>query len=117
MAHVRLDTARITDWPSFQAECQRALGFPASYGANMNAWIDCLSYLREDCAAGMANIELAADELLALELPEFSTLKARVPEIVAALVESTSVVNQRYVQAGGGPALALVPVEGVAAGA
>ena len=112
MARVRLDTAAITDWPSFHAECRRALGFPGFYGANMDAWIDCLSYLREEGAAGMAAVELSPDETLLLELPDAEALRRRVPEIAEVLWDCASFVNRRYTDDGGRPALELVPVDG-----
>jgi hypothetical protein len=116
MARVRLDTARITDWPSFHAECQRALGFPAFYGANMNAWIDCLSDLREESAAGMASVSLAPDEILLLEVPDAEGFRLRAPEIVEGLWDCTSFVNRRYTDDGGLPAIALVPVDSALSG-
>lgn len=116
MARVRLDTACITDWPSFHAECQRALGFPAFYGANMNAWIDCLSDLREAGAAGMAGVSLGSDELLLLEVPDAEDFRLRAPDIVEALWDCASFVNRRYTDNGAPPAIALVPVDSAVSG-
>ena len=42
---VVLDAARITDGDAFAAVSAAAFGFPAFYGRNMNAWIDCLTDL------------------------------------------------------------------------
>jgi Barstar (barnase inhibitor) len=103
MASVRLDSARITDWASFHAECRRALGFPEFYGANMNAWIDCMSSLDED--DGMVGVQLQPGDLLRLEVPAVEALAARAPEVVSALVECTGFVNrERYAE----PRIALV---------
>jgi hypothetical protein len=112
MARVRISTTAISDWPSFHAEFQSALGFPAFYGANMNAWIDCLSYLRDEGAAGMANVTLGLEETLWIELIDARRWRERVPEIVAALWDCAAFVNRRYVDAGELPAIALVLVEG-----
>lgn len=117
MARVRIETSCIEDWPSFHAEFQRALGFPAFYGANMNAWIDCMSYLRDDGAAGMAAVTLGRDETLWLEIADAERWRARVPEIAAELWDCTAFVNGRYVDAGEGPVVALVPVDGNCSGA
>lgn len=111
MARVRINTTAISDWPSFHAEFQRALGFPGFYGENMNAWIDCLSYLREEEAAGMADVMLGREEILWVELPDAERWRLQVPEIVAALWDCTAFVNRRYVDAGESPAIALVPVD------
>ena len=45
MTVVRLDCDRITDWDSFHAVFAEVFGFPNFYGRNMNAWIDCMTYL------------------------------------------------------------------------
>ena len=97
MVRVRLNVEAITDWPSFHAECQRALGFPAFYAANMNAWVDCMSSLEED--DGMVGVRLRPGELLFLELPGVKALNGRAPEVIDALVESTGFVNrERYAE-------------------
>jgi hypothetical protein len=110
MAHVRLDTAAITDWPSFHDEFRRALGFPDFYGANLDAWIDCMSYLRDDGAAGMASLTLGPEEVLLLELPGAEEWRQRVPEIAEALWDCAAVVNRRCAELGEPPSIALVPV-------
>lgn len=111
MASVRIETNRITDWPSFHAEFRRALGFPDFYGANMNAWIDCMSYLRDEGTAGMAAVALGRDEVLWLEVPDAEAFRARVPEIAEGLWDCTGIVNRRYVDDGESPAVALVPID------
>jgi hypothetical protein len=57
MATVRLDASLITDWNSFHTTCRETFGFPEFYGMNMNAWIDCLTYLDE--GDGMSQFHLA----------------------------------------------------------
>jgi RNAse (barnase) inhibitor barstar len=47
MTTVFVDTIEITDWPSFHRVFSQIFGFPAFYGNNMDALIDCLSYLDE----------------------------------------------------------------------
>ncbi|WP_198291405.1 barstar family protein [Methyloversatilis discipulorum] len=41
VALAKIECDRITDWPSFHDEFNRVFQFPAFYGRNMNAWIDC----------------------------------------------------------------------------
>jgi len=53
MTVVRVDCDRITDWESFHSVFADVFGFPNFYGRNMNAWIDCMSYLDEP-KAGIA---------------------------------------------------------------
>ena len=53
MATVKLETQQIRDWETFHSVCQQNLGFAAFYGRNMNAWIDCLTYLDEGDGASI----------------------------------------------------------------
>ncbi|MEG1115578.1 MAG: barstar family protein, partial [Janthinobacterium sp.] len=48
MATAILNGKDITDAASFHAQCVQAFGFPEFYGNSMDAWVDCLSYLRDD---------------------------------------------------------------------
>ena len=60
MPDAMLNGSKITDWKSFHDECAAVFGFPDFYGRNMNAWIDCLTYVRE--GDGMSRYELGPDE-------------------------------------------------------
>ena len=106
MATARLETELITDWQSFHETCRETFGFPDFYGMNMDAWIDCLSYLDE--GDGMSRFHLAEGELLHVEVPGAESLKARLPEIFDALVECSAAVNKRYVESAKSPALSLI---------
>ena len=48
MASAELNGGSILGWDTFHEECKRAFGFPDSYGNTMDAWVDCLSYLRDE---------------------------------------------------------------------
>ncbi|MGH9942710.1 MAG: barstar family protein [Pyrinomonadaceae bacterium] len=106
MVTARLDTESITDWQSFHKVCQAVFGFPDFYGMNMDAWIDCLSYLDKD--AGMTHFHLAEGEMLHIEISTTNSFHRRLPEIFGALVECSALVNQRYVEDGRAPVLSLV---------
>src|SRR3954454_12475208 len=101
MATVTLDTQQIRDWDTFHTVCQQNLGFPVFYGRNMNAWIDCLTYLDE--GDGMSQFHLRAGEKLFIEVPETKELMTRISDIVTGLIESSAAVNQRYIQDGKEP--------------
>ena len=105
MAKVRLDTNAISDWQSFHDESRRVFGFPNFYGMNMNAWIDCLTYL--DLGDGLSRFHLAQGEILEIEVSDADNFRSRVPEIFEALVECSSVVNTRYIEEGKVPLLSL----------
>ncbi|GAB3539351.1 barstar family protein [Noviherbaspirillum agri] len=105
MPTVRLDGRQIGNWAAFHDACKAAFGFPDFYGRNMDAWIDCLSSLRDD--DGMSSFVLGADDVLEIEVPHSSTLRRQAPDILDALEECTAEVNERYVENGENPALSL----------
>ena len=106
MASIRLDGTKIGDWPAFHAECKREFGFPDFYGNNMDAWVDCLSYLRDD--DGMCKFRLDLDEVLRIEVIHASALHAKNPEIIEELQFCVEAINNRYADYGEKPALELV---------
>jgi hypothetical protein len=107
MAEATLDTAKIKDWPSFHAQSAEAFGFPDFYGHNLNAWIDCLTYLPE--GDGMSRFVLGPGEQLFIKLLRFESFAKAQPEICLAFFECVASVNQRYISAGDIPRLVLVP--------
>ncbi len=104
MATAVLDAARITDWDSFHAVSAEAFGFPDFYGRNMDAWIDCLT----DFDGGMSRFALAQDETLTIELRGASEFCERCPEIALALMSATAAINERSLEQGAPPRLALL---------
>ena len=106
MPRVSLDGSAITDWSAFHDQCAERLGFPTFYGRNMNAWIDCLTYLRD--GDGMSRFVLGPTEVLELEISGTDVFSKRASEILDALVECTAAVNQRHIAAGQLPAIHLV---------
>ena len=106
MATARLATQSISNWHSFHEVCKQAFGFPNFYGENMNAWIDCLTYLYE--GDGMSRFHLSEGETLIIEIPEAESFSSRQPEIFKALVDCIAFVNRRYLESGRQPALLLV---------
>jgi RNAse (barnase) inhibitor barstar len=99
MKTVRLETKSITDWDSFHSEFAELMGFPSFYGRNMNAWIDCMSYLT-DANTGMSKITLENGESLVISVSDSESFKKRLPEIFEGLIECAAFVNQRYEEAG-----------------
>ena len=83
------------------------MGFPAFYGRNMNAWIDCMSYLN-DPDTGMTSFALEPGELLNLEIDDTKDFAQRLPEIFGALIECTAFVNRHHTDEGNPAILALV---------
>lgn len=106
MAKVQLDGAALTDWDAFHAVSKAAFGFPDFYGNNMNAWVDCLSYLRDDDA--MSSFRLQPDEMLSIELLHADCLRQQAPQILEELEFCIAALNERYADYGEKPALELV---------
>ena len=103
---VRVPTQRIHDWATFHDVFAEVLGFPEFYGRNMNAWIDCMSYL-DDPDAGMTRVQINRDDVLALHLENAKDFARRCPEQYAAVVECSAFVNWRRIDTGDRPLLAL----------
>ena len=103
MPIVRIDAGRIRDWESFHSVFATELGFPAFYGRNMNAWVDCMSAF-DDPGSGLTTVRGAADDPVVLRLDDVDAMPA---EIYQALVESAGFVNWRRMEAGEPPILVL----------
>jgi Barstar (barnase inhibitor) len=104
---VAIPTNEITDWDSFHSVFQALFGFPAFYGRNMNAWIDCMTYL-DDLSSGMARICVDPGQLVGLRIDDAPDFQLRCPEQYQALIECTAFVNHRRIVLGEQPVLALV---------
>lgn len=106
MAVVRLDCDRITDWDSFHTVFAGVFGFPTFYGRNMDAWIDCMSWLDEP-GSEMTTITAPPGGVVTLQLDGVDEFIARCPEQFAALVECAAFVNWRRSSRGESAVLAL----------
>lgn len=106
MASVELNGAAIDGWDSFHAECKRAFGFPDSYSNTMDAWVDCLSYLRDE--DGMSRFHLAENEKLEIVVKDAAAMRERAPDLLEEMSFCIGGINERYEDYGEKPALALV---------
>ncbi len=104
---VVIPTAGISDWDSFHSVFSDALGFPAYYGRNMDAWIDCMSYV-DDPHAGMIAAPVAKGSMMTLRIDDAADFQRRCPEQSRALIECTAFVNYRRIEAGREPVLTLL---------
>src|SRR5262249_24947655 len=103
---VSIPTRRIRDWDTFHGVFAEVMGFPGFYGRNMNAWIDCMSYL-DDPDAGMTTTCVARGSVLTLQLEDIDDFAARCPEQYSAIIECSAVVNWRRIETGEPAVLAL----------
>lgn len=106
MKLIKLDTRRICDWDTFHDVFAEVFGFPDFYGRNMNAWIDCMSYLDEP-GAGMSAVSVEPSSVLTLQLDAVDEFASRCPEQFSALVECAAFVNWRRIEQGQNAVLAL----------
>ena len=105
MAAVQLDGALIADWNDFHTACADAFGFPDFYGRTMDAWIDCLSYLRDD--ENMTCFRLKPDETLQITVIHADTLRKNAPDLLEEVTFCVEGINDRYADYGEKPALVL----------
>jgi RNAse (barnase) inhibitor barstar len=105
MAIARLNGAAMTDWEAFHDECAKEFGFPDFYGRNMNAWIDCLTYI--NIGDGMSLFVLDPEDTLQIELADSETMKTHAPHILDELIQCVRFVNERSLAAGEVPRLEL----------
>jgi hypothetical protein len=105
MADVQLNGEHISDWESFHDVCAVAFGFPEFYGRTIDAWIDCLSYLRDD--ENMTKFHLKADEVLQIVISHSDNLRTKAPDLLEELAFCVEGINDRYADYGEKPALSL----------
>lgn len=91
---ITVDCRDITDWASFHEEFARLFKFPAFYGRNSAAWVDCMTNLTE-----MAGIDLEDDDVVTIQLIDGQGLKHREPHLLTELFEMVAFVNYRRLEA------------------
>jgi hypothetical protein len=106
---ITLPAHRIENWETFHAVCKESFGFPDFYGRNMDAWIDCMSYI-DETDAGMTNPSVEKGGLVVIKVDEAPEFAKRCPEQYSALLECTAFVNYRRVKRGEPALLALMLV-------
>jgi hypothetical protein len=103
---VSVDCAKIRDWKSFHDEFATVFGFPEFYGRNLDAWVDCMTSLDRPEDA-MSRIHVAPDHALALQLENVAPFRVNHPELYAAIIECSAIVNWRRIEAGEPAVLAI----------
>jgi hypothetical protein len=93
MPTASLNGELITDWDSFHDQCITVFGFPDFYGRNLNAWVDCLSYLRDD--EGMCKFVLKENDVLTIEVLHSEKLRQAAPDILDELQMLVAMINER----------------------
>ncbi len=98
MASVVLDGRELLTPAGFHQAFRAALGFPDFYGNNMDAWIDCMSGLRE--GDGMTRITLEATEQLEIIVKNAGILRKSAPAMLESLQQCVAEVNLRCQESG-----------------
>lgn len=106
MLTIKIDLHAVINMNSFHDVFARTLGFPSFYGRNMHAWIDCMSSI-DAPDDGMSTVHVEPSGTLVLHLLGAMDLKQRCRDVYDELVECTAHVNNRRINAGEGPLLAL----------
>ena len=106
MAVAELNGAAIVDEASFHRQSREAFGFPESYADSIDAWVDCMSYLRDD--ENMTKFRLKANEVLEIVIVDADRFRAQAPDLLEELAYCVGGINERYEDYGEKPALELV---------
>ena len=102
---IDIPVSEISDWDTFHDVFATALGFPEFYGRNVNAWIDCLTYVDED--DGMTSFVVQPGDVLTLQFAGAGDFEERCPEQYSAIVECSAFVNWRRIESGQRPVVAI----------
>lgn len=106
MKRIKIPVDQIHDWPSFHRVFAATLGFPAFYGNNMDAWVDCMTSV-DEANDGMTSVTVEKGEFLTFELGECTAFAKRCPAQFEAILDSTAFVNFRRIEVGEQPVLVL----------
>jgi hypothetical protein len=106
MNTVVVDGAAIADANSFHEAFAAAFGFPAIYGNNMDAWVDCMTSL-DDPDAGMSKVHVGPGQVLTIAITNAAHFKAKCPDLWLAFLECAAFVNHRRMEQGESAVLAV----------
>ncbi len=76
---VRIPAATLVGRDQFHDTFAKLFGFPPWYGKNMDAWIDCMSYLRYP-DAGMTKIHISPTQTLTILIDDYEVLRDAAPK-------------------------------------
>jgi RNAse (barnase) inhibitor barstar len=106
MTIIRIDARRLTDAAGLHAAMSEAFGFPDSYGKNLDALVDCLTYL-DDPKSEMSRVQVFPGEVVLMVLDHLDGKTKSQAAQVKALVDAVAFVNWRRLEKGERPVLAL----------
>ncbi len=92
-----MDTKQITSWETFHLYFKNTFGFPDYYGSNMNAWIDCMTYIDDPDECKPIN-KVEPGDIILINVQGSSKFKSNYPELYSALLECAAFVNMRRLE-------------------
>lgn len=102
---IRLDARRLNDSAGLHAALNEAFGFTDEYGNNLDALVDCLTYL-DDPKTRMSRVQLVPGQVALLVL-EHNDAKGKQATVVRTLLDAIAFVNWRRLEKGQPPVLAV----------
>ncbi|HJZ92781.1 MAG TPA: barstar family protein [Gemmataceae bacterium] len=106
MTIIRIDARRLTDAAGLHVAMSEAIGFPATYGKNLDALVDCLTHL-DDLKAGMSRVQVMPGEVAVLVIEHTTGLGKKAAEQVKSLTDAVAFVNWRRLERGQPAVLAM----------
>ena len=106
---IHIDARKLVDAAGMHATLAEAFGFPASYGKNLDALVDCLDDL-DNPGTGMTRIHVFPGQVVLIaitHLDETGKNATKVKTQVQALSEVAAFVNQRRLESKRPPLLAV----------
>src|SRR5262249_22003150 len=103
---IRIDARRLTEAASMHAVLSEAFGFPAGYGNNLDALVDCLTHL-DDPKAAMSRVQVLPGEVVLLVLDHATARGKHQAVHVSSLLDAIAFVNWRRLEKGQRPVLAV----------
>jgi hypothetical protein len=103
---VRIDGRTLVDRNNFHEAFAEAFGFPAFYGKNMDAWIDCMTSLDEP-THGMTSVHAPPGGVVVLQIDNYKYVRNRRPDLLSDIVECSAFVNWRRLEQGRPAVIAL----------
>jgi RNAse (barnase) inhibitor barstar len=111
MTIIRIDARRLTDAAGLHATMAEAFGFTDTYGKNLDALVDCLTYL-DNLKAGISRVQVLPGEVVVLILEHMTGLNKKAMEQVSALSDAVAFVNWRRLEKGQPAVLAMAYLRG-----
>ena len=103
---IRIDARQLTDSAALHATLSEAFGFPASYGKNLDALVDCLTHL-DDPKKAMARVQVFPGQVVLLAIEHTEDMKKPQTAQVKDLADAVAFVNWRRLEKGQPPVVAV----------